>query len=213
MTTPYLKFKEALQADNDYAWSWHANLACCIMDEGSTPKQANQAAARFMTLAFDIDVTQFDQWKSLPWAGLESHNTAFMVHDESNPSRRGICYSYRTHFDIVWDDGTKQNGILDISDIGVAKIRNSEELTEQEIESNTVKCIGGPVDGAIYRMRALNHDFPDGMWFNSVDEHERPVQNQYALGMAVNFHNTDSSGAIYNYCGQLIDTGLDFETE
>lgn len=49
--------------DEDYAWTWHCNIAVCFMDEGGTHRQANQAAARFMKLAFGIDVTTFDAWK------------------------------------------------------------------------------------------------------------------------------------------------------
>lgn len=64
----FRQLQEALQADNDYAWSWHANIAVCFMDEGGTHEQSNKAAARFMSTAFGIDVTKFDQWKAFDWA-------------------------------------------------------------------------------------------------------------------------------------------------
>lgn len=60
--------KTAIQADNDYAWTWHCNVAMPFQDEGGSHEQANRAAARFMATAFDVDVTTFDQWKSFPWA-------------------------------------------------------------------------------------------------------------------------------------------------
>ena len=46
------EMKRAMDADPDYAWGWHCNLACCIMDEGVSHEVANKAASRFMKLAF-----------------------------------------------------------------------------------------------------------------------------------------------------------------
>ena len=60
--------KSAIQADNDYAWTWHCNVAMPFADEGGSHEQANRAAARFMQTCFDVDVTTFDQWKSFDWA-------------------------------------------------------------------------------------------------------------------------------------------------
>ena len=45
----------------------------------------------------------------------------FRVYDEANPLRKGDCRSYHTHFEIDWDDGQQQRGIMDLADIGVAK--------------------------------------------------------------------------------------------
>jgi hypothetical protein len=56
--------KAAIQADDDYAWGWHCNIAMAFYDEGETHEQANKAAARCMSIVFDVDVTTFDQWKS-----------------------------------------------------------------------------------------------------------------------------------------------------
>lgn len=44
--------KRAMDADPDYAWGWHCNVACCIMDEGVDHERANKAASRVMKLAF-----------------------------------------------------------------------------------------------------------------------------------------------------------------
>jgi len=66
--SPIDRLTEAIQTDADYAWSWHCNVAMPFADEGGTHEQANRAAARFMRTAFGVDVTQFPQWKSFPWA-------------------------------------------------------------------------------------------------------------------------------------------------
>ena len=47
--------KSAMRDDPGYAWSWHCNVACAMMDEGAPHDSANAAAARFMRLAFDVD--------------------------------------------------------------------------------------------------------------------------------------------------------------
>lgn len=46
--------KAAFAADQDYANSWHDNIACCVMDAGLNHERANDAASRFMKLAFDV---------------------------------------------------------------------------------------------------------------------------------------------------------------
>lgn len=51
-----------MREDSDLAWSWHSNIAVCFMDEGGSHEQANKAAARFMKLAFDVDVTKIEHW-------------------------------------------------------------------------------------------------------------------------------------------------------
>jgi len=51
----YYAFKQALQADPEWAWTYHCNLACAAMDEGMRGPAANRAAARFMKAAFGID--------------------------------------------------------------------------------------------------------------------------------------------------------------
>ncbi len=39
----------------DYAWSWHCNIAMLLIDEGVGWLQANERAASFMQTAFDVD--------------------------------------------------------------------------------------------------------------------------------------------------------------
>jgi len=49
---------EMVRQDDMYAWSWHANLACCGLDEGLDHEKSNRIAARFMQLLFGVDTLQ-----------------------------------------------------------------------------------------------------------------------------------------------------------
>jgi hypothetical protein len=62
-TTAFDMLKALIQADDDMAWTWHCNIAMPFVDEGGSHKMANHAAARFMSTAFDVDVTKFVWWK------------------------------------------------------------------------------------------------------------------------------------------------------
>lgn len=44
-----------LQADPDYAWSWHCNIAMAYVDAGGDPYTGNQGAARFMKMFANVD--------------------------------------------------------------------------------------------------------------------------------------------------------------
>ncbi|MFW6855311.1 hypothetical protein ACODYM_28890 [Burkholderia gladioli] len=62
--SPFERLKQALQADAEYAWSWHCNLAMPIMDSiRCTSAQANKAGADLMQYLFGVDVRKFPQWK------------------------------------------------------------------------------------------------------------------------------------------------------
>lgn len=47
-----------MESDEDYAWSWHCNIAMAAYDEGLGRQASNRAAARFMKSAFRIDTTK-----------------------------------------------------------------------------------------------------------------------------------------------------------
>lgn len=47
--------KAAMREDQQYANSWHDNIACCALDEGAAHATANNIASRFMKLAFDVE--------------------------------------------------------------------------------------------------------------------------------------------------------------
>ena len=51
----YDKLEREINADHAYAWSWHCNLACPIMDSGVDHETANKAAARLMRHLFRAD--------------------------------------------------------------------------------------------------------------------------------------------------------------
>ena len=59
---------QAMQNDQDLAWTWHCNIAVGSLDEGVDHKTANLAAARFMSVVFGVDVTAFDEWSRFDWA-------------------------------------------------------------------------------------------------------------------------------------------------
>lgn len=50
--------KSAMIADPDFAWAWHCNIAVCAMDAGVRHQIANEGAARFMQLLFDVDTRE-----------------------------------------------------------------------------------------------------------------------------------------------------------
>lgn len=56
---------EAMKLDPSYAWGWQCNLAMAIYDQGLSHIEANIAAANFMKNAFDIDVTQYKEYKDI----------------------------------------------------------------------------------------------------------------------------------------------------
>lgn len=55
--------KQAIIEDPGYAWGWHSNIAMAAFDEGLSHEKANKAAARFMKLAFDVDMTKNEFYK------------------------------------------------------------------------------------------------------------------------------------------------------
>lgn len=81
-----------------------------------------------------------------------------------------------------------------------------------------LKCLDGPMNGAVYVLsqkteqpeeRSTNRK-PDGLWFDAKDEHDRNVQHQYMydhLGEA-----GDHVTMCYRYTGQVVDTGIEIET-
>jgi hypothetical protein len=48
----------AMMEDPDYAWGWHCNIACLLLDKGIDHKAANNRASGFMKLAFDVDTNR-----------------------------------------------------------------------------------------------------------------------------------------------------------
>jgi hypothetical protein len=63
--------KQELQADSEYAWGWHCNIAMASVDEGMDHAAANRAAARFMRNCFGIDTSKSRQYATLKLAPVE----------------------------------------------------------------------------------------------------------------------------------------------
>jgi len=82
-----------------------------------------------------------------------------------------------------------------------------------------LKCVDGPMDGAVYVMskntsdpdeRSTNRK-PDGLWFDGEDEHGRNIQHQYKSNK--NIEHGPHLALVYKYDGQVVDTGIEFDTE
>jgi hypothetical protein len=86
----------------------------------------------------------------------------FRVFDEASPSRRGLCRSLSTRFDIEWDDGEKQGGVMDLADVGVAKVDSLKKSVSLKPEIKD-----GDGDGLIYDgtedERAVQSNDPHGL--------------------------------------------------
>ena len=81
-----------------------------------------------------------------------------------------------------------------------------------------LKCLDGPMDGAVYVLsrntsdpaeRSTNRK-PDGLWFDGQDEHGRNVQHQYAYDRLDDHHV--GIAMCYRYTGPLVETGIEMET-
>ena len=51
----FYRLRDEVRADQDYAWSWHCNIAMAAQDEGVDHETANKAANRFMQMCFGVD--------------------------------------------------------------------------------------------------------------------------------------------------------------
>lgn len=54
--------KEAFVADPSYAWTWHCGVWAAAYDEGMETSAANRAAARLMSMAFDVDTSKHENF-------------------------------------------------------------------------------------------------------------------------------------------------------
>lgn len=58
--------KKRLKKEHDYAWSFQCNIAMAIMDSNLlNHERSNRAAAEIMSRLFDVNVLEFDEFKSL----------------------------------------------------------------------------------------------------------------------------------------------------
>ncbi len=55
MSDPTKSMRDAFFSDPEYAWGWHCNIACLLLDEGVDQLAANRRAQGFMKRAFDVE--------------------------------------------------------------------------------------------------------------------------------------------------------------
>ena len=75
-----------------------------------------------------------------------------------------------------------------------------------------LKCIEGPMDGAVYVLSRNTSEpgerstsrKPDGLWFDGQDEHGRHVQHQYKFDR--NSEHGTHLALAYKYDGPVVDT-------
>ena len=51
-----------IKTDEELAWWFHCNIAMTAFEAGTEYKMANDGAARFMKLAFDVDTTKYNAY-------------------------------------------------------------------------------------------------------------------------------------------------------
>ena len=101
--SPLTPLKLALQKDLDYAWTWHCNLAMAFYDSWNNEtrpadihRKANEAAARFMKQAFDVDVKQCKQYQDIAADSKDIPETVAMVpvatYDGVEFTRYTLCW-------------------------------------------------------------------------------------------------------------------------
>ncbi len=56
--------RHAIKDDADLAWAWHCNIVMPFIDKGMDPRLANEAAANFMHIIFDIDTSKLPFYKA-----------------------------------------------------------------------------------------------------------------------------------------------------
>lgn len=75
--SPEMKIiSQAVRTDQDYAWSWQSNLACCAMDEGVEHAKANRIAAKFMRLLFNVDMNEDPRYTEIQGTAKSHGQTA-----------------------------------------------------------------------------------------------------------------------------------------
>lgn len=67
--------KEAFVADPSYAWAWHCGVWAAAHDEGMETSAANRAAARLMSMAFDVDTSKHENFAATQAAAPSPEGT------------------------------------------------------------------------------------------------------------------------------------------
>jgi len=72
ISTVIHELTQIMKSDQDYSWAWLCNISVSAQDEGLNRPAANRAAARFMKLLFDIDMTEHEHFQSTQTEQLSS---------------------------------------------------------------------------------------------------------------------------------------------
>lgn len=73
--------RDAMQADPEYAWSWHCNLAMMAYDAGASHGPANKWAANFMKIAFDCDTSKNEHYEVVDDSPAPRAPEGYVLHD------------------------------------------------------------------------------------------------------------------------------------
>lgn len=83
--TPMCMLMEKLKAEEDYAWSFHCNIAMPAMDNlNISHEEANRFAAKLMKHMFDVDTSEFKWFKDLENRWTESPSSITVSIDDEN---------------------------------------------------------------------------------------------------------------------------------
>jgi hypothetical protein len=121
---------EAMQADPDYAWSWHCNVAMAFVDAGGDHYLGNQGAARFMKMLANVEPAH-----DLPSTQPEQEPVAFEKWWEAEGQfcRAGGGEYEKTFAFRAWDAALANPPAAQRQWVG---------LTPEEIQN----CYGGEID-------------------------------------------------------------------
>ena len=75
LSTAVDTLKSAIRNDPDYAWGWQSNIAMSFVDQGGSREAANRAAANFLHMFADVDMTKHPHW-DIPPKDSESDQSA-----------------------------------------------------------------------------------------------------------------------------------------
>jgi len=87
-----------MQAEPDYAWGWHCNIAMAFFDAGGDIYTANQGAARFMRLLANVEPAHELPTAPQPqreWVGLDRKEIMQIVDQQGADTKSGLPMFYR----------------------------------------------------------------------------------------------------------------------
>ena len=117
----------AMQADPDYAWSWHCNVAMAYVDAGGDRYTGNQGAARFMKLLANVDPAH-----ELPAPAQEQQPACYQFQDSNG---KWCEFLDQQHY-----ENTVAAGRWPIRALYTAQPRKAVKLTREEYDAIRLKA-------------------------------------------------------------------------